>query len=59
MTVNELYGYLMECCDHGFGDAMVVVCDKTYNPITDSDCICDAVRIEWKAGDSRVVLQTG
>lgn len=59
MTVKELLGYLMECDDRGFGNAMVMVCEKTYNPITDSDCIDDAVRIEWKAGDSRVVLQIG
>ena len=59
MTVQELYGYLMECSDKGFGNALVVVCDKRDNPITDGDCVMDALRVSWKDGDCRVVLQTG
>ena len=59
MTVRELMDYLMECNDRGFGNAVVMTCEKCYNPITDADCIDDAVRIEWQGGDSRVVLQFG
>ena len=59
MTVQELYEYLMQCADKGYGKSLVVVCDKRDNPITDCDCIMDALRVEWKDGDSMVVLQTG
>ena len=59
MTARELYEYLMQCCDRGFGGADVLVCDKRDNPITDSICVADALRIEEKDGDSTVVLLTG
>lgn len=59
MTVRELFNFLMQSDDKEFGNALVVVCDKRDNPITDGDCVVDAVRIEWQDGDKRVVLQTG
>ena len=40
MTVRELYEYLMGCCDKGFGEASILVCDCRENPI--SDCLCVA-----------------
>ena len=58
MTVRELYEYLMQCCDHGFGDAVVYVCDRRDNPLTDGICVADTLRIEDKDGKS-VVLETG
>ena len=59
MTVRELFDFLMNCDDKGFGNALIVVCDKRDNPITDGECIMDAVRVEYKDGDKRVVIQTG
>ena len=59
MTVFELIGYLTHYADHGKGNALVVVCDSRDNPSTDSNCIKDAVFMEWRDGESQVVLQTG
>lgn len=59
MTARELLNYLTECDDKGFGGALVVVCDKCDNPITDGDCVMDALRVSWCDGAMRVVLQTG
>lgn len=58
MTVNELRDYLTSLSDHGKGNSIVVVANKERNPITECDDIIDAVLLEWKIGDSRVVLQT-
>lgn len=57
MTVNELIGYLTSLADHGKGKAIVVAANKSWNPITESDDIADAVLLEWKDAESRVVLQ--
>ena len=59
MTARELFDFLMNCVDKGFGNALIVVCDKRDNPIMDGECIMDAVRVEYKDGDKRVVIQTG
>lgn len=59
MTVRELFNFLMECDDKGFGNALVLVCDERDNPFTDGDCVSDALRVTWQDGDMRVVLQIG
>ena len=59
MTVRELYEYLMQCDDSGFGKADVFVCDERENPLTDSLCVCGAIRIEEKDGEKSVVITTG
>ena len=59
MTARELFDYLMECCDKGFGDAVVVVCDNRENPLTDGNCVASALRIAEINGDNTVVIQTG
>lgn len=59
MTARELFDYLMECCDKGFGDAIVIVCDNRENPLTDGLCVASALRIAEKGGDKTVVIQTG
>ena len=59
MTVRELYEYFMQCFDHGFCDAVVYVCDRRDNPLTDGICVADALRIEDKDGEKSVVLETG
>lgn len=59
MKVRELYEYLMECCDKGFGDADVFACDHRENPLTDSLCVCGAMRIDCKDGEKSVVITTG
>ena len=59
MTVRELFEYMLQCDDNGFGSAEVLVCDNRDNPTTDGVCIMDALCVEWKDGASRVVLQTG
>jgi hypothetical protein len=59
MTARELFDYLMECCDKGFGDADVFVCDKRENPLTDGICVCGAIRIEEKDGEKSVIITTG
>lgn len=58
MTVRELYEYLMECCDKGFGDADVFVCDRRENPLTESLCVCGAMRIDYKDEEKSVVITT-
>ena len=58
MKVSELYEWLMQSCDRGFGKAEVLVCDKGENPITDGWCVCNALRIEGKDGEKHIVLQT-
>jgi hypothetical protein len=58
MTVNELKDYFTMLADHGKGDAQVVVVNKKWNPATEIDEIANAVLMEWKIGDSIVVLQT-
>ena len=57
MTVRELFNYLMECCDKGFDEATVLVCDRHGNPF-DGFCVTSALRIEEKDGENTVVLQT-
>ena len=57
MTVNELIGYLTRLADHGKGNATVAVANKSWNPITESEDIADAVLFEWKDAESKVVLQ--
>ena len=59
MTASELFDYLMESCDKGFGDAEVFVCDHRENPLSDGICVASVLRIEEKDGDRSVVLQTG
>ena len=59
MTCQELFNYLMECCDKGFGDAVVIVCDRRENPLTEGVCVASALRIAEKNGDNTVVIQTG
>ena len=59
MKVIELYEYLMECCDKGFSDADVFVCDHRENPLTDSLCVCGAMRIDCKDKEKSVVITTG
>lgn len=59
MTARELFDYLMECCDNGFGEADVFVCDKRENPLTDSLCVCGAIRIDCKDEEKSVVITTG
>lgn len=59
MTVRELYEYLMECCDKGFGGADVFVCDRRENPLTDKICVCGAMRIDCKDEEKSVVITTG
>ena len=58
MKARELLCYLMECCDKGFEDD-VVVCDHRENPLTDGLCVVSALRIEEKDGDKTIVIQTG
>lgn len=58
MKVRELYEYLMECCDKGFGDAELFVCDNRDNPLTDGLSIADCSRIESRSDGRSVVLQT-
>lgn len=59
MTARELFDYLMECCDKGFGDAVVIVCNHRENPLTDGECVVSALRIAEKGGDNTVVIQIG
>ena len=59
MTCRELFNYLMECCDKGFDDAVIIVCDHRKNPLTDGNCVASALRIAEKDGDNTVVIQTG
>ncbi len=59
MTVRELHNYLMECCDKGFGDADVFVCDYRENPLTDILYVCGAMRIDCKDEGKSVVITTG
>ena len=57
MTVNELRDYLAKYVGYGDGEADVMVCYKRDNPVADSNCIADAVFLEWKNGECAVVLQ--
>ena len=59
MTISEIRDYLAKYCGEGYGDTILMVCDKRDNPITDANCIADAVFIESKDGERIVVLQTG
>lgn len=59
MKVSELRDYLAKYEGEGKGEVLVFVCDKQDNPITDGECLTDAVFIEHKDGDCMVVLQTG
>lgn len=58
MTVNELINYLLHYADKGNHGSVVVVANKSWNPITEADNIADVVFIETKSGDVRIVLQT-
>ena len=58
MTVNELKDYFTSLADHGKADATVSVANKKWNPFTESDDIVEIVLLEWKNGESIVVLQT-
>ena len=58
MTVQELYEYLMGCCDKGFGKSSVLVCDHRDNPLSDCLCVAGVLRIEEKDGENTVVIQT-
>ena len=59
MTAYELRDYLQHFIDHEKGDVPVLVANKEWNPVTDGDCIDNAIFMEWKAGDCMVVLQYG
>lgn len=58
MTVNELRDYLAKYTGEGKGDATVLICDMRDNPLTDGTPIKDAAFIEWKAGDTVIIIQT-
>ena len=58
MTVNELKDYFTRLADNGHSDALVMVANKSWNPLTDGDDICDCILLNWKDGESTVVLQT-
>lgn len=58
MKLTELIDYLTQYADRGKGDALVVVANKHWNPMTESEDICSAVFIEANDGKCTIVLQT-
>ena len=56
MTISELRDYLAKYVGDGKCNTLVCVCYERDNVITDSSCVKDAVYLEWKDGDSRLVL---
>lgn len=58
MTIYELLDYLTKYADRGKGEAFVMTCDHRDNPLTDANCIKDALFIDSMNGDFLVVLQT-
>ena len=59
MTINQLRDYLSKYTDEGKGDAPVVVCRMSDNPLEVGKEIKDIVFQEWMGGDCCVVLQIG
>lgn len=59
MTIDELRDYLAKYVGEGHGDASLLICSMSDNPLTADKEIKDAVFLEWKDGDCSVVIQVG
>lgn len=59
MTINELRDYLSKYTGEGKGDAIVVVCRMSDNPLEVGKEIKDMAFMEWMDGDCMIVLQIG
>ena len=56
MTVRELKEYLTSLSNDGYSDAPVVVANKNWNILKESDDICDCIFVNRKSGECLVVL---
>ena len=59
MTINELRDYLSKYTGEGKGDAPVLICRMSDNPLEVSKEIKDSVFMEWSNGECCLVLQIG
>ncbi len=57
MTINELRDYLSNYTGEGKGDATVIVCRMSDNPLEAGKGIKDIAFLEWLDGERNVVLQ--
>ena len=58
MTISELRDYLARYVGEGKGDTRVAYANKSWNPVTESEDITNALFIEDKNGNCVIVLQT-
>lgn len=59
MTIQELKDYLSRYTGEGKGDAPVLVCRMSDNPLEVGKTIEDIVFQEWMDGDCTLVMQIG
>ena len=59
MTISELRDYLAKYTGDGKGEAPVLVCRMSDNPLEVGKEIMDIVFMEWQGGDCSIVLQIG